>query len=68
MIKVDVKVNATNIWGSKEYIYRTSNWARATCTCEILKLQNMDEDRCYVQLYFYDKLSSLKPSACPIHP
>jgi hypothetical protein len=22
----------------------------------------MDENRCYVQLYFYDKLSSLRPS------
>jgi hypothetical protein len=22
----------------------------------------MDEDGCYVQLFFYDKLSSLKPS------
>jgi hypothetical protein len=22
----------------------------------------MDDDGCYVQLYFYDKLSSLKPS------
>jgi hypothetical protein len=30
--------------------------------CEILKLQNMDEDKYYIQLYFYDKLSSLKSS------
>jgi hypothetical protein len=40
----------------------TSKWARVTRTCEILKLENMDEDRCYVELYFYNKLSSLKPS------
>jgi hypothetical protein len=33
-----------------------------TRTYEILNLQNMDDDGCYVQLYFYDKLSSLKPS------
>jgi hypothetical protein len=32
------------------------------CTCEILKLKNMDEYEFYVQLYFYDKLSSLKPT------
>jgi hypothetical protein len=31
---------------------RTSNRARATRLCETLKLQNMDEDGCYVQLYF----------------
>jgi hypothetical protein len=30
--------------------------------CYILKLENMDEDRCYVELYFYEKLSSLRPS------
>jgi hypothetical protein len=40
----------------------TSNWARVTRTCEILKLENMDEDGCYVELYFYNKLSSLNPS------
>jgi hypothetical protein len=51
---------ATEQTNSSHYI--TSNWARTTHTCEILKLQNMDEDRCYVHLYFYDKLSSLKPS------
>jgi hypothetical protein len=33
-----------------------------TRTYEILKLENMDEDRCYVELYFYDKLSSLRLS------
>jgi hypothetical protein len=42
--------------------YYTSNWAHATCTYEILKLQNIYEDGCYVQLYFYDKLSNPKPS------
>jgi hypothetical protein len=40
----------------------TSNWPRVIRTCEILKLANMDEYGCYVQLYFYDKLSSLRPS------
>jgi hypothetical protein len=25
-------------------ILNYSNWARATCTCEILKLENKDED------------------------
>jgi hypothetical protein len=43
-------------------IKETSNWERKTHTCEILKLENMDEYGCYVQLYFYDKLSSLSPS------
>jgi hypothetical protein len=36
------------------YYICTSNWARATHTCAILKLENMDDDSCYVQLYFYD--------------
>jgi hypothetical protein len=26
------------------------------------KVRNMNDDRCYVQLYFYDKLPSLRPS------
>jgi hypothetical protein len=40
-----------------------SNWARVTRTCKILKLQNMDEEGCYVHLHFsYDKLSSLRLS------
>jgi hypothetical protein len=31
--------------------------------CYIWKLENMDDDGgCYVELYFYDKLSSLRPS------
>jgi hypothetical protein len=30
--------------------------------CSILKLEYMDEDGCYVELYFYDKLTSLRPS------
>jgi hypothetical protein len=35
-------------------------------TCETLKLQNMDDDDgCYIQIYFYDKLSSLGPSDMP---
>jgi hypothetical protein len=33
-----------------------------TRTCEKLKLENKDENICYVQLYFYDTLSSLNPS------
>jgi hypothetical protein len=32
---------------------------RVICTCKIVELENMDEDGCYVELYFYDKLSSL---------
>jgi hypothetical protein len=44
-------------------IMMTSNWARATRTCEVLKLENIDEDGYYVQLFFYDKLSSLIPSS-----
>jgi hypothetical protein len=36
--------------------------SRATRTCKIIKLENMDEDGCYVELYFYDKLSSLRLS------
>jgi hypothetical protein len=39
----------------------TSNWTHARRTCEIFKLENMDEDKCYEQLYFVDKLSSLRP-------
>jgi hypothetical protein len=35
---------------------------RVTRTCEIIKLENMDEHGCYVELYFHDKLSSLKLS------
>jgi hypothetical protein len=35
------------------YIYTyTSNWVRVTHTCKILKLENMDDDGCYAQLYF----------------
>jgi hypothetical protein len=26
----------------------------ATHSCEILKLENMDDDGCYVELYIYD--------------
>jgi hypothetical protein len=40
----------------------TSNWARAIHTCGILKLENIDEDGCYEEFYFYDKLSTLRPS------
>jgi hypothetical protein len=40
----------------------TSNWACVTYTCEILKLQNMDKNGCYVHLYLYDELSSFRPS------
>jgi hypothetical protein len=40
----------------------TSNWTRVTHTNKILKLENMDDDRCYVEFYFYDKLPSLRPS------
>jgi hypothetical protein len=42
-------------------LHYTSNWACATRNYEILNLENMDEDGCYVELYFYDKLSSLRP-------
>jgi hypothetical protein len=35
---------------------------RVTRTCEIVKLENMDEDGCYIELCFYDKLLSLRPS------
>jgi hypothetical protein len=50
------------MYDAVEFLCTMSNWARVTRTCEILKLENMDEHRCYVQLYFYDKLSSLEPS------
>jgi hypothetical protein len=48
------------LW-SRDYSM-TSYWARVTHTCEILKLENMDENGCYIELYFYNKLSSLRPS------
>jgi hypothetical protein len=53
---------------SENYSF-TSNWARATHTCEILKLENMDEDGCYVQLYF--SMINCQVSyhrICPLHP
>jgi hypothetical protein len=52
-----------------KYISYTSTWARATHTCEILKLENMDEYGCYVQIYFsminYQVSDHL---TCPLHP
>jgi hypothetical protein len=35
------------------YFLYTSSEACATRTCDIFKLQNMDEDRCYMQLHFF---------------
>jgi hypothetical protein len=47
----------------------TSNWARGTRTYEILKLENMDEDRCYVQLYFsMINCQVADHRTCPLHP
>jgi hypothetical protein len=37
----------------------TTNWAHAIRICKILKLKNIYEYGCYVQLYLYDKLASL---------
>jgi hypothetical protein len=52
-----------------KYISYTSTWARATHTCKILKLKNMDEYGCYVQIYFsminYQVSDHL---TCPLHP
>jgi hypothetical protein len=43
-------------------LINTSNWTRVTCNCQILKFENMDEDGFYVEFYFYNKLSSLRPA------
>jgi hypothetical protein len=45
---------------SSVFVLSTSNWVHATHTYEILKLENMNGDGCYMQLYFSDKLSSLR--------
>jgi hypothetical protein len=44
---------------SSVFVLSTSNWVHATHTYKILKLENMNGDGCYMQLYFSDKLSSL---------
>jgi hypothetical protein len=54
---------------SMSSLKQTSDWARATHTYEILKLDNMDEDGCYVQLYF--SMINCQVSVhqtCPIDP
>jgi hypothetical protein len=47
-----VYVNPTLLIGFTKLLVDTRNRARATRAYETLKLQNMDEDGCYVQLYF----------------